>query len=106
MSIPVPVGELESAMAGRPVSYLTTTDGTRVKVVQVFPRVVGAMVVVEVGPGTLRNLTDHPDIVLVSPPVGPKDSYTLLVDGMVDRIDDDSVVIRPVSAVLHRRSPA
>lgn len=93
-------------MAGRPLAYLTTTDGTRVKVVQVFPRVADAMVLVEVGPGTLRNLTDHPEIVLVSPPVGPEDTYTLLVDGTVDRIDDDGVIIRPVSAVLHRRSPA
>lgn len=107
MSIPVPLDQLSAALADRPLVFLATTDGTRVKVVQVSPRVVGTAVHVDVGPGSLRNLAGHPDVTLVAPPrVHDAGSFTLLVDGRFDRAEADHVVIEAVSAVMHRQAPA
>jgi hypothetical protein len=107
MSIPVPIDELPAALAERSLVYVATTDGTRVKVVQVSPRFDDGRMHLQVGPGSLRNLADRPEVVLVAPPLGQDpDSFTLLVDGVVDRVYSDVVVVRPVSAVMHRRAPS
>ena len=107
MSIRVPLDHVGAELADRPLVYLATTDGTQVKVAQVSPRVVGTQVHVVVGPGTLRNVADHPVVTLVAPPpVHGDQSFTLLVDGVVHRVDGTTVVIEAGAAVMHRQAPA
>ena len=105
MSIPVALADLESALANRPLFYLASTDGTRVKVAQVTPLMIAGLVCVSVGAGTLRNVADHPTVVLVAPPpLHDEQAFTLLVDGLVDHIEGQRLAIKPHSAVMHRQA--
>jgi hypothetical protein len=106
MSVRVELTELADVTAQRPVALLATTDGTRVKVAQVFPHMVDGVVTVQVGPGSIRSVELRPDVVLIYPPIpGDPDGFTLLVDGQA-RVDaSDRLVISATSAILHRRLP-
>jgi hypothetical protein len=107
VSIRVSLDDVGAELADRPLVYLVTTDGTQVKVAQVSPRVVGTQVHAVVGPGTLRNVADHPAVTLVAPPpIHDDQSFTLLVDGVVQRVDGSTVVIEAEAAVMHRQAPA
>lgn len=104
MSISVPLEELERVMADRPLAYLVTAGSTAIKVMQCHPQWVGTVMHLAVGAGSVRNLAGRSDLVMVFPP-SPDDAeqFSLLVDGEADVVDESHVVVRPVSAVLHRR---
>jgi hypothetical protein len=106
MSVRVELSELADVTAQRPVALLATTDGSRVKVAQVFPHMVDGEATVQVGPGSIRSVEHHPDVVLIYPPVpGDLDGFTLLVDGQARVVASDQLVISATSAILHRRLP-
>jgi adenosylmethionine-8-amino-7-oxononanoate aminotransferase len=105
VSIAVALDDLAGVLADRPLVYLVTTDGTRAKVVQVHPHMVDALVHMEVGAGSLVRVATHPDVVLVAPPVTvDPGSLTLLIDAVVHAVEEQHLVLRPTSAVLHRRA--
>ena len=106
MSIRVEVTELAAVTALRPVALLATTNGDRVKVAQVHPQFVDAVATMEVGPGSLRSVEHHPEVVLIYPPApGDADGFTLLVDGRAHAIASDRLTVIATSAILHRRAP-
>lgn len=104
MSVRVELTDLATTATQRRVAYLTSTDGTRVKVMQVHPRFVHNAVHVQVGPGTIRIVERQSAVVLVFPPVpGDTEGFTLLIDGQAQVVAADQLVITPTAGILHRR---
>lgn len=101
MSIPVPIGDLATALQGFGSGYLLTTSEGRVKVVTVDPELdADGLLAIAPGKGTLANLSANPAVTLVFWPLQPK-GHTLLIDGTATIVGDD-VRVEPTSAVLHR----
>ncbi len=102
MSIKVDLEQLDSALADFTFAYLVTVgDDYRAKAVAVTPVLAdGVLDVGQVGDGTRRNATAHPDITLLWPPDEPG-GHTLIVDGQ-GLLTPGGLTIVPSSAVLHR----
>src|SRR5690606_5019418 len=106
MSIPVAIDELVSATADYGWAYLLTVrDDLRPHSVAVAPVWEGDDLVIGVGKGTARNVSQRSAISLCYPPV-TDGGYSLIVDGE-GAVGDDGSVMRfaPTGAVLHRPAP-
>jgi hypothetical protein len=69
MSIPVDPDDLGAAAQGRPLAYLITVGSdSRPKVAQVHPHIEGATVRVRAGGGSVRNVTERPQVTMIWPP--------------------------------------
>lgn len=102
MSIAVRLDDLAQALGDRDWAYLVTVgDDGRAHVVAVTPVLVdGGLVVREPGRRTRANAATRPAVTFAFPPPEPG-GYTLIVDGEAVP-DDESLTVRPTSAVLHR----
>lgn len=103
MSIAVRLDDLAQALGDHGWAYLVTVgDDGRAHVVAATPALVdGALVVRQPGRRTRANVSARPAVTLAFPPAEP-DGYTLIVDGEAAAPDDESLAVRPTSAVLHR----
>ena len=104
VSIAVDLDDLPAKTAEFRWAYLLTVrDDQRPHVVAVTPAWQGDSLTVTVGRGTAANAVARPTITLCYPP--PELSgFSLVVDGEAT-VDDDTITIRPTSAVLHRAAP-
>ena len=101
MSIGVELAELADAIGNQAAfAYLLTVGDERAHVVAVSPTIDGDTVVCSAGRGSCRNATARPAVSLVWPP-REEGGYSLIVDGDAT-VGDESVVVKPTRAVLHR----
>ncbi|MFN8020775.1 MAG: hypothetical protein U0Q03_04530 [Acidimicrobiales bacterium] len=101
MSIPVPLDELATTLAGYPWGYLLTVrDDGRAQSFAVPTRWVDGAVRADVGRGTAANLAARPQVSIVFPGATGAE-FSLIVDGDAT-VADGLVTIAPTWAVLHR----
>ena len=104
VSIAVDLDELPGKIAEFRWAYLLTVrDDQRPHVVAVTPAWQGQTLVVPVGRGTAANAAARPMITLCYPPL-ELTGFSLVVDGEAT-VDDDTIIVRPTAAVLHRPAP-
>ena len=109
MSIPVDPDDLGATAQDRPLAYLITVGaGPRPKIAQVHPYVEGATARVRAGEGSVRNVTERPQVTMIWPPAhDDPEGFVLVADGQA-RLDpevSDLVIIAIESAIWHRRGP-
>lgn len=104
MSVKVDLDKLADTLADYPFGYLITVgDDYRAHTVAVEPVLTeGIFDVGQMGSGTRRNASEHPDVTVVWPPADPG-GYTLIVDGHAE-LTDVGLTVVPTRAVLHRRA--
>ena len=104
VSIAVDLDDLPAKTAEFRWAYLLTVrDDQRPHVVAVTPVWQGDSLMVTVGRGTAANAAARPTITLCYPP--PElTGFSLVLDGEAT-VDDDTIAVRPTSAVLHRAAP-
>ncbi len=105
MSIPVAIDDLAATTAEYGWAYLLTVRGDlRPHIVAVSPTWDGDRLVMGVGRSTANNAADRPSISLCYPPTDDG-GYSLIVDGIAEVSDDQSIRFEPTGAVLHRPAP-
>lgn len=106
MSIGVPLEELPARVPQwGPCFFLTVSDDERPHVVALRPTVNPEGLCFEAGNGrAVRNAAARPLVTLVFAPIETSEGYSLVIDGLA-RIEDESVVVEPTNAVLHRPAP-
>ncbi len=101
MSIPVDLAslrtEIERIGAG---ALLVTAAAGPPHVASVLVACEGERLVMGAGRRSRANATERPDVTLVWPDAD--DGHCLIVDGTAREITDETFVVQPVSAVLHR----
>lgn len=103
MSKPVDLDDLASVRSDYGTGYLLTVSVRGgVKVVAVDPLIEadGLVGVRSPGQGSLENAVAEPRVTLLFPP-DAHDGMSLLVDGTA-QVQDDDLLVRPTSAILHR----
>ena len=102
MSVSVELGELEAHIARfGPRALLVTTAGVGPpRVISVLVTVEAPHLAVRVGKRTRANANEHPDVALVWPVTDGR--HCLIVDGTAQLGEGESLLVLPVSAVLHR----
>jgi hypothetical protein len=104
VSIAVALDDLPGKTAEFKWAYLLTVrDDRRPHVVAVTPAWQGASLVVSVGRGTAANAAASPSVTLCYPPPD-LGGFSLLIDGEA-AVDEEKIIVRPTSAVLHRPAP-
>jgi hypothetical protein len=103
MSIEVKPDDLPGALREYGFAYLITVNAeSKAHIAQVTPAFEhGQLRVSGAGRSSAANAAAHPAVTLAWPPLA-QDGYTLIVDGYAES-GDDSLVITPGRAVLHRR---
>ena len=106
MSVPVPIETLRHTLDERgPVAFLlTVSDDARPHAVQCPVRWEGDRLAVDVGRRSAANAAARPGVSLLYPARTPGD-YSLIVDGTAT-VAEQSVLIAPTKAVLHRPAAA
>jgi len=103
MSIAVSIEDLPAAIEAQ-IGWcyvLSVAASGQPRLVAVVPQwTADGALVVDVGGRTAENIAARPNVALVFPPAAA-DGYSLIVDGEVS-VDDRTVMLRPVSAVMHR----
>jgi hypothetical protein len=104
MSVKVDLDKLADALVDFTFGYLITVgDDYRAHTVAIEPVLsAGTFDVGQMGSGTRRNASEHPDVTVVWPPADPG-GYTLIVDGRAE-VTDGGLTVVPTRAVLHRRA--
>ena len=105
MSVEVELGELGDRLAEHGFAYFVTVgEDRRVHLVAVTP-VLGTegIVVGGLGRHSVANAAATPAVTLVWPPT-VDGGYSLIVDGTAT-VGDDTAVVVPTKAVLHRPAP-
>lgn len=103
VSVAVPIPELADALAEFTWCYVVTVGAeSRAHLVAVTPRLECDALVAEVGRSTIANATEHPEVVLVFPPLDHA-AMSLIVDATF--VSADPFTLRPTKATLHRPAP-
>lgn len=102
MSVKIDVERLEAEVGsfGDLAYCVTVGDGPAPHVVSVRPAWRGGEIVVGAGRRTGANVAARPSVTLLWPPAHDG-GFSLLVDGEA-RVEGEEVVVRPLSAILHR----
>ncbi|MCK0113201.1 hypothetical protein MWU75_13720 [Ornithinimicrobium sp. F0845] len=102
MSIPVNLAELGEALGRHHTAYLLSGRNGRPHVAQVFPQLVGnVLVIVEPGRTARRTVPELPEVTVMLPPQDAG-GHTLIIDGDARIRDDGALELTPTHAVLHR----
>lgn len=106
MSVPVPIETLRRTLEERgPVAFLlTVSDDARPHAVQCPVRWDGDRLALDVGKRSAANAAARPGVSLLYPARAAGD-YSLIVDGTA-AVAEQSVLITPTKAVLHRPAAA
>jgi hypothetical protein len=107
VSIPVDLDALRAQISrfGSHALLVTTSPEGPPHVSSVGVTIDGDRLAMGAGRKTRANVGDHPDVALVWSGEVDKD-YCLIVDAVTETVVDETLVVRPTAAVLHRLASA
>ena len=102
MSISVPLNELGSQMEkyGMSAYLLTVNENITTHIANQTFSIVNSKLECPLSRSAERNITMHPKVSILWPAY-EIDGYSMIIDGYCSR-SQDSLIIEPISAVLHR----